>query len=705
MNNNYINDDVDHIPVRVQQKLEKLQQLEYVINQSSIVVVSNTEGNIIYVNDLACEISNYSREELIGQQHAILYSNEFQTNKQDDIIQTLKKGQIWKGEMLNEKKDGSPYWVYATVVPILNDQQKTIEYYSISTEITEEKEFAEDAKRTNENYRLIAENTSSLVTLIDKDGLFQYVSPTFNSVLNYDTNKIMTENFFTLIHPDDFDIVEQDVQTYCKKRKESLLMDFRIRDESGEYIDVEATIRIINNSTYSSNDLYLIVMKDIRNRKAVEKTIYHLAYHDSLTNFPNRRSFMSKLSDEMMSRTKSKDKLAVLFIDLDNFKNVNDQWGHDVGDLVLKQTASIIQSSIHPKDVAARLGGDEFIVLVKNVQSEEDVITLVKKLLGKFRSPIVVNGIEHSITCSIGIAIYPDHGTTTDELIKNADDALYMVKGKGKNNFTIFDETIEHQSFERRLLENALRQAIIDNQFYLEYQPKLNIATNELIGMEALVRWKHPELGIIPPVKFISLAESTGLIIPLGEWILRESCRQTKELHDKGYGNLSVSVNISVRQLEDPYFIEKVQKVLDETGLDSKWLEFELTESIFADLKNTVSILQEVRNLGIQISVDDFGTGYSSLSYIKHLPVDTLKVDQSFVKDIHVNQESQAIVLAVLNLAKTIGLNVIAEGIELEEHVDKLSEKGLLFGQGYYYSKPLKSDAFEEFINNNNAIA
>ncbi|SOC39737.1 bifunctional diguanylate cyclase/phosphodiesterase [Ureibacillus acetophenoni] len=709
MKYNYINNEdeiieLENLPLKVRQKLEKLQLLEYAIDQSSIVIVFDKKGEIIYVNDLACESSQYSRDELIGQQHAFFYSNTFKANDLKDMVKTLLEGRIWKGEMQNEKKDGSKFWVHSIVVPIVGEEGETVQYYSISTEITKEKEFAEEARRNNENYRLIAENTINLLTLIESNGSFRYVSPTFNTLLNYDVASLINGNFFDLIHPEDLEAVKHDVQTYCRKRKEPLLMEFRICNNSGNHIDVEATIRIISNSTYSSNELLLIVMRDIRNRKAVEQTVYHLAYHDSLTNFPNRRSFISKLRDEMMNRSKTKSKLAILFIDLDNFKNINDQWGHDIGDLVLKEAANTIQSVLSKKDVAARFGGDEFVVMLKDIDSEEEASAVVKKLLEKFQTPLNIDGVEHRITCSLGVALYPDHGTSSDELIKNADDALYTVKGNGKNNFSVFNESIEHQSFERRILENALRKGIKERQFYLEYQPKLNICTNEVIGMEALVRWKHPDLGTIPPMKFIPLAESTGLIVPLGEWVLRESCRQTKEWQDKGYGPLSVSVNISVRQLEEPNFIEQVHKILKETGLDPKWLEFEVTESIFADLKNTVSILQEVRKLGIQISVDDFGTGYSSLSYIKHLPIDTLKVDQSFVKDIHVNQESQAIVLAVLNLAKTIGLNVIAEGIELEEHVSRLSERGLLFGQGYYYSKPLRKEAFEEFVNNNAVV-
>ena len=474
--------------------------------------------------------------------------------------------------------------------------------------------------------------------------------------------------------------------------------EFRLLHGEGHYIDVEADIVGINDS---KNDLILVVMRDISERKEVQKGIYQLAFHDSLTNLPNRRSFMNQLRSEVMDRKRSKSKLSIFFIDLDNFKQINDQWGHDAGDLVLKEAAKRIQSVIRPTDIAARFGGDEFVVMLKDIQDEKYVTTNVQRMLKQFQNPIMVAGQDYSLTCSIGVADYPDHGESPEDLIKNADTALYYIKERGKNDFMIFNQIMEHQSLERRLLENALRQGINEQQFYLEYQPKINLSTNELIGMEALVRWNHPELGIIPPGKFIPLAEETGLIVPLGEWILRESCRQTSAWQDQGYPPLFISVNVSVRQLEDINFVEKVKAILHETGLDPKWLEFEITESVLANVKSTVSILKEIRNLGIQISVDDFGTGYSSLSYIKELPIDTLKIDQSFVKDIHTNKESKEIAKAIINLANSIGLKVIAEGIELKEHVDELSKDTYILGQGYYYSRPLKVGAFEEFMTTN----
>lgn len=445
-------------------------------------------------------------------------------------------------------------------------------------------------------------------------------------------------------------------------------------------------------------------MSDISIRKEVEQNLYHLAYYDSLTNLPNRSNFMKELRSYVLDIQLAKEKFALLFIDLDNFKLINDQQGHDIGDLVIVNAANNIKGAIREKDVVARMSGDEFIVLLKGIENEEDTMNIVRKIMEKFRLPIHLNGKEYAITCSIGIAFYPEHGKSPEELIKNADAALSEVKRNSKDNYAIYDRQLENVSLERRIIENAMRKGLNEHQFFLEYQPKINIQNNQLVGVEALVRWNHPDLGAIPPGKFISLAEATGLIVPLGEWILKESCRQGREWQNKGFGQLTVAVNVSVRQLQDPNFVQQVEQILKDTGFNPKLLELELTESILADLNSIIPVLNRLRNMGIQISVDDFGTGYSSLSYIKHLPVDTLKVDASFVKDIHKNEESKAIVKAIINLANTIGLKVIAEGIENEAHVITLRNDGCMFGQGFYYSRPLKKEEFEEFVQSRGFI-
>ena len=683
----------------IKEQLKKLLDIEYALDKSSIIAITDPKGTIHYVNDLFCELSQYSREELIGQNHRILNSGFHPKQFFKDMWKCIGSGNIWSGEIKNKRKDGSLYWVHATIVPFLNEKGKPYQYISIRKDITKEKELEEQVIKSNEKYRLIAENTVNLISLIRENGEIEYASPSFQNVLHYNLKELEQGNLFDLIHQDDLPFLQKDLDFFLEKGQQSLDCEFRLRTLEGNYIFVETIISKTKQTDGSFKDLILVVMKDITGKKEVEKKIFHLAYHDALTNFPNRRSFMNQLRNELINQHQSNDKMSILSIDLDNFKSVNDQLGHDVGDLVLKKAAENIQNAIRPNDIAGRMGGDEFIVLLKKVKDIQETKAIVKRILSNFNQAITIGGQDYFVTCSIGVANYPEHGDSPEELIKNADNALAYVKNSTKNDFLIFNKSIENQSIERRLLESAMRNAIKENQFYLEYQPKVNLQTNQIIGMEALVRWHHPDLGTISPGKFIPLAEQTGLIVPLGEWILKESCRQTKKWHDMGYKNITVSVNVSVRQLEDPLFIDKVKSILMETKLNPEWLEVEVTESILADVENVVKILHEIRQLGIQISLDDFGTGYSSLSYIKNLPIDILKIDQSFVKDIHQNEESSAIVQAILKIADSIGIQVIAEGIELQEHVLKLVENGCRIGQGYFFSRPLKVDAFEQFMN------
>lgn len=686
------------------QQVKELRDIQYAFDQSTIIAITDARGRITYVNDLFCEIAQYSREELIGQTHRIINSGYHPKEFFKNLWREIGQGNIWNGEIKNKRKDGTYYWVHATIVPFLNEKGKPYQYISIRKDVTKEKMLEEEARKNYEKYQLIAEHSENFIALITEEGSFQYISPTFNILLKYDLHELQQKTLFDLIHTEDKDILKKEILKLLRRKrglesgKITREIELRLLHGNGKYIDAEVMIKIINDIDDPTKDLVLLVMRDISVQKEVEKTIYRLAYHDPLTNFPTRLTFMSQLRRELIEAKFTKQTIAILIIDLDNFRLVNDQFGHDVGDEVIIKAAENIKAPLRETDLVARMGGDEFIVMLKSLDNEWETMNVVKNILNKFQQPIIVNGREQMITCSIGVAVYPDHGQTAEELIKNANTALSQVKGKNKNNFMVFNSSIENKSLERRILENALRKGIKQNQFYLEYQPKLNIRENKIVGMEALVRWNHPDLGMISPGKFIPLAEETGLIVPLGEWILRESCKQTKKWQDEGHSSLICAVNVSVRQMQDANFVNVVQEILEETGLESKYLELEVTESVFADLNSMSSVLKKLRSLGIHISVDDFGTGYSSLSYIKHLPIDTLKIDASFIKDIHQNDESKAIVKAIIHIADTVGLKVIAEGIELEEHVEVLRKDGCIFGQGYYFSRPLSRENFEVFI-------
>ncbi|MFD1708838.1 EAL domain-containing protein [Siminovitchia sediminis] len=689
-------------PSDLEEVLKELADIKYALDQSSIVAITDQRGKIQYVNDLLCKISKYERHELIGQDHRILNSHYHPKEFFKEMWRTIGNGNVWEGEIRNRAKDGSYYWVYTTIVPFLNEQGRPYRYIAIRNDITARKEMEEEVKRSEERYRLITENSSDLIATVNREGEFLYISPSHQALLGRGLNEIKKGTIYDLIHERDRSSVKEEIIRLSEKRKVSSQLELRLQTKTGSWIHAEAKMNSILSNTGEVRKV-LLVTRDITERKRSEDKIYHLAFHDTLTDLPNRRLFMNELQQKL-SRPKKSFKTAVLFVDLDRFKDINDSWGHDTGDYILMEAAHRIRRSLRSSDFVARIGGDEFTVLLDNIQNEEDVKFLVERIHKVFEEPLHLSGKEIFISCSIGAAIYPDHAKTADELLKRADTALYAVKERGRSGFSLFNAEMEEKSLERILMEIELRKAIELEQFCLDYQPKTDFSKGTLVGMEALVRWYHPELGKIPPNKFIPIAEETGLIVQIGEWVLQEACRQNKKWQDMGYPPLTVSVNVSVRQLEQKGLLQKIEEVLHDTGLQPQWLELEVTESVFADLDNASALLEEIRSLGVKISVDDFGTGYSSFSYIKHLPVDTLKIDSSFIRDIHQNAESQAIVDAILTLAGTLGIDVIAEGVESKEQLEVLNSGGCSQGQGYLFSKPVSHETFEHYLENSQML-
>lgn len=433
--------------------------------------------------------------------------------------------------------------------------------------------------------------------------------------------------------------------------------------------------------------------------KEKQDTSMYRSINDPLTGLPNRILFKDRLNSAMAQARRNRQVLAVLLLGLDRFKVINDSLGHTMGDRLLQQTAARLSQLMRKSDTVARLEGDQFAVLAMDIGKDENAARVSQKILEIFIKPFIIGGHELHATASIGIATFPNDGEDAEALIINADTAMHRAKENGKNTYRLYTPEMNSKALQRLELENSIRRAMERGEFEVFYQPKVNIKTGIIGGFEALVRWRHRERGLVSPAEFIPLAEETGLIIPIGEWVLRTACEQNRQWMDAGYPPLRVAVNISARQFQQKNLVERVDQVLQETGLHPSWLELEITESLaMQDAEFTIKMLRDFKERGITISLDDFGTGYSSLNYLKRFPLNNLKIDQSFIRNITTDSDDEAIASAVIVLAQNMKLQVIAEGVETEEQLAMLRDRQCNEMQGYLFGKPVPADEFEKLL-------
>jgi len=430
-----------------------------------------------------------------------------------------------------------------------------------------------------------------------------------------------------------------------------------------------------------------------------EEKVRHLAYHDHLTGLPNRLLLSEQLNHAIQLSSRLEKILAIMFLDLNDFKIINDTMGHDKGDQLLIEVSKRLVNTLRKCDTVARIGGDEFIILIEDVENENYINMISEKILKSFNEPYILNNQDCFITTSIGIAIYPIDGINAEELIKNADIAMYKSKGKGKNQYERCTPVMKTEVVESMKMANSLYRALERNEFELNYQPQVSCNSNKIVGVEALIRWNHPEWGRVSPVEFIPIAEQTGLIIPIGEWVLKTACKQNKAWQDAGLPRIRMGVNLSVKQFQNDNLVKDVEGILRETGLDYQYLEFEITESsVMNERKIIIKALHAFKKLGIHIAIDDFGEEYSSLNYLKQLPVDKIKIPMTFIQGIDVNNTDEAITKAIIVLAKSMGLDVIAEGVETKNQFDFLNQQMCNEIQGFYYYKPMPAHELEKLL-------
>lgn len=438
--------------------------------------------------------------------------------------------------------------------------------------------------------------------------------------------------------------------------------------------------------------------RDVTKRASLEEKLEYQATHDLLTGLPNRVCLFDYIRQAMEKADRNKSIFGVLFLDLDRFKLINDSLNHEAGDEILRTVSSRLQSIIREEDTLVRLGGDEFVIIINNIKNKKNLRDIGQKLLSAFNEPFEIYNHEVMLTASIGICIYPDDSKNIDELLRNADTAMYHAKELGANQFKFYTEELNKKGVERFEREAELRQALMRGEFFLHYQPQLNLSDGSLISVEALIRWKHPTKGIILPINFIPLAEETGLIIPIGEWVLRTACKQNKAWQDMGLPRISIAVNITTKQFRFYNFKQMISNILEETGLEAKYLELELTENIIINNMDMVNTIRDLKKLGIQIVLDDFGIGYSSLNYLRQISIDRLKIDQSYIQNIESDRGDDVIIQAIIAMAKSLNLEVLAEGVETKKQLEFLKTYKCGEVQGYFFSKPISAEECEKLL-------
>ena len=543
-------------------------------------------------------------------------------------------------------------------------------------------------------------SANDLIFSVDRAGTILYANQTFIKLLSEENAESSWScNLFELVNSDGRAQLKELVAQVFQSSHPAHV-DVTLTTAEKRSVDVEMSL----SAVVRIGDFQAVwgVCRDITERKRAQIALYSLAHHDILTGLPNRVLLEDRLVQAKAFANRQQTGFAVLFLDLDRFKLINDTLGHAIGDELLRLVAYRLQRTLRETDTVARIGGDEFIVLLANTGGREDVALLAEKIMKSLSLPFCLRDHELFVTTSIGGCMYPEDDLDTEAMMKKADIAMYQAKALGRNNFQFYDSHMDQNASRRFVISNGLRKGMENHEFRLYYQPKINVSSGRIVAMEALVRWEHPELGLLSPLEFIQLAEETGLIVQLGEWVLREACRQNVQWHNEGITNLRVAVNLSGYQLQHKTLLTTIRNILAETGISPDSLEFEITESVIMQNPDfAVSILSAITDLGIHISIDDFGTGYSSLAHLKRFSVNTLKIDKSFVRDVNLSSTDAAIASAIIAMGNSLNLNVIAEGVETQAQYDFFKDKNCDQVQGYLFSRPLPSEEFVKMLRQN----
>jgi len=667
--------------------------LAAIVDSSEDAIISKgLDGIISSWNKSAELLFGYTAEETIGR-HISLIIPADRPHEEAWILGQLKRlEQAEHFETVRVCKDGTLIDICLTISPIRDASGRIVGASKLARSITGRKQAEQALREAEEKYRAIFETAVVGIFRSTPEGRYVEVNPSMARMLGYDSPHEMMASI-TDISRQVYVNPNRREELNRLLREQAMVKNFEceVFRKDGSKMWFSANMRAV----YEDGVLvgYEGTNEDITDRKIAQERVQYLAYYDALTGLPNRTLLQDRLTNAVADARRQKYQIALLFLDLDRFKDINDSLGHLVGDLFLQQVAERLKRWGREQDTVARLGGDEFLIMLTHVKDTSDPAVAAERLMDAMTAEFVIQGHSLQISCSVGISIFPENGTDCEGLIKNADAAMYRAKADGRNNFRFFTEDMNAQAVERLSLESGLRSALAKEQFLLMYQPQMDIATGRITGLEALLRWKHPDLGLVPPDKFIRIAENSGLIVPIGEWVLRTACSQARKWQDEGLPRVTIAVNVSAVQFRQKDFCALIRTVLHETGLAPQYLELELTESLLlANADVMLSVVQELKAMGVTLAIDDFGTGYSSFKYLRQFQVSKLKIDRLFIRDVVVNPDDAAITSAIISMAKSLRLKVIAEGVEHETQLSFLRAHHCDEIQGYYFSKPLAVD-------------
>jgi diguanylate cyclase (GGDEF)-like protein/PAS domain S-box-containing protein len=657
------------------------------------------EGRMLDANSALVRILGYPSQEALRETNVgDIYVDREERGRWQRAMEGA--GLVQSFEARVRRFDDAVIWVRFTVRAFLGDDGRILRYEGALEDVTDRRLAEEALRSSEERFRSLVQNASDLISILDADGIVRYESPSHQRVLGLAPEEHTGRGMLDLVHPTDRQTVEESLLHLVESPGEIAMFEYRILHRDGAWRTLESTASNLLRQPAVAG--IVLNSHDITDRKRAEEKLLHDTLHDELTGLPNRALFMDRLRQSMERSRREPERLtAVLFLDLDRFKIVNDSLGHLVGDELLIQIAGALAGALRPSDTIARVGGDEFSILLEGGRDVSDAVRVSERIHERLSVPINLGGHEVFVTASIGIAIHTPEYDRPEDLLRDADTAMYKAKAKGRARHVVFNREMHQFVMARLELETDLRRAIERGQFRIHYQPFVDLATDEVVGFEALLRWHHPRRGLLQPEEFLDVAEETGLIVPIGRYVLIESCRQIRELQRKHpeMGSLKLSVNLSNKQFFQADLFDQIREALKTSGLAPACLGLEITEGvIIRNADSAASRFSSLKSMGVQLYMDDFGKGYSSLNYLHRFPMDILKIDRSFTARIEEAEGNLAIVRAIVTLAHQLGMEVVAEGIQTAEQKAKLHNLGCEHGQGFFFSEPVPADRAEALL-------